>query len=168
MPRPADPTPDRPGRDPAAVAVIRRARRAVEGVLAGALGLVLVGALLGDRLPKFDPARLGLDPERLARVANSVLFGLLLVSVALRRALASRAALRDPRTRARQFLRAQVCAAFVGALAAPLGLALAVLTRPTPRELAPFWVAALGTVLLAYPRGYELDDFDEPLPGRGE
>jgi hypothetical protein len=167
MPLFPEPIPDRPARDPAAGAVVRATRRVVLGVLAVTLGMVLVGTLLVDRLPAVDPGRLGLDPARLARLAHSLLFGILLISVALRRALAGRSALRDPRTRARQFHLANVCAAVVGATAAPLGIALAVLTRPGPRDLAPFWVAAIGTVLLATPRGYELDDFDEPLPGRG-
>jgi hypothetical protein len=162
-----EPYPDRPARDPAPLAVLRRTRRTVGGVLVVAAGLSLLGNVLPSLLPPVELRHRDADPERLLRLSHSVLLGVVVLSVAARRALVNRGALRDPHTRASQFHRAHRVAALIGALAAPLGIAVAVALRPSLRELAPFWVAALGTILLAYPRGYELDDFDEPLPGSG-
>lgn len=164
---PIEPYPDRPARDPATTAVLQRTRRAVGWVLALAAGLALLGSLVPDRLPPLDPMRRVVDPDRLLRQSHSVLLGVVVLSVAARRALGNRGSLRDPQTRASQFHRAHLVAALVGAMASPLGVAVAVALRPSLRDLAPFWVAALGTILLAYPRGYELDHFDEPLPGPG-
>ncbi len=155
-------------RDPGARVAVRRARLAVGCVLAGALVFVILGSVLPGRLGRVEAGIWGLDPDRAFRLSQSVVLGLAVLSVAVRRALGNRASLRDPRTRARQFFRAQVGAAVVGALSSVLGVAVALLLRPGAHELAPFWVAAVGTILLAYPRGYELDDFDEPMNGSGD
>lgn len=158
----------RPARNPEVRATLRRVRRAVGVVLAGTLGMVALGSVVPGYLPRVDLARWGMDGDRLYRLSQSVVLGLAVLSVAVRRALGNRASLRDSRTRAQQFFRAQVGAAVVGALSSVLGVAVAWLLRPGAHELAPFWVAAVGTVLLAYPRGYELDDFDEPMKGSGD
>lgn len=168
MSLPSDPPYSRPARTPEVRATLRRVRRAVGGVLAGALGMVVLGSFAPKRPPGFEADLWGMDPGRLFQLSQSVVLGLAVLSVAVRRALGNRAALRDPRTRATQFLRAHVGAALVGALASVLGVLVAILLRPGMHELAPFWVAAVGTVLLAYPRGYELDDFDEPMKVPGE
>jgi hypothetical protein len=102
-------------------------------------------------------------PSVAGRVAHAGLFGLIFLSYLMRRVLASRTALRDPKARSRRFFRAHVVSASIGALAVPLGLAYGYAIRPKLDAVGPFWVAAMALEFLALPRGYELNDFDVPM-----
>jgi hypothetical protein len=149
-------------RDPAPFC-LRRTRLAVLGVLLATALVVASGYGLLPLLKRPLPVPDFVTP----RLFGSVLIGLVVTSFALLRGLGSRAALRDPATRAERFFASRVTAAAVGAQAASLGLLYAATLRPAPDELAPFWVAALACVALAFPRGYELSDLDptrEPPP----
>jgi len=145
-------------------AALDRTRSAVLNVLiVAALGIALSGGALRQR----DPAGTPFSPVRVRGPAQVALAALFAASVAARRIIASRTALRDPARRASRLYRGHVVAAVVGALAVPLGFAYGWEAEPDLRAIAPFWVAALALGILAIPRASGLDDLDdprEPLP----
>jgi len=53
--------------------------------------------------------------------------------------------------------------AALGAMAAPLGLIHGWLISPRLEAILPFWLVALVLGILAYPRGRELEGFDQPM-----
>ena len=142
---------------------LARTRSAVLNVL------VVVGAGIaasGWVLGRHDPdTPLPWGPERMHRASMAVLLILAAFAYLMLRIGSGREALRDPSTRADRFFRARVGAATVAGMAVLLGFAHGWLIDPRLQALAPFWVAALGLGFLALPRGPELDDFDEPMPG---
>jgi hypothetical protein len=151
-----------PARDPSAT-LLRRTRLAVSGLAVGTVAIVLIGRAALARLG--PPPIPSLVPDFITeRTLHGALIAVVVLSYALRRGLAGRSALRDPATRAERFFSGHVLAAAVGSQAAVLGLADEAIFAPSPRELAPFWVAAALCLAVAFPRGYELADFDEPLP----
>jgi hypothetical protein len=128
------------------------------------VGIAASGLFLGRR-----DRGVMLWPERTAaRVAHLALLGLVVASFVVRRVWASRSALREPSTRASRFFRTHVVSALVGALAIPLGFVYGWAVRPRLDAVFPFWVAALALGVLALPRVYELEGFDEPMPSPGE
>jgi hypothetical protein len=152
---------DAPAPDEASQICLKQTRAMVINLLATSVAVMLLGGL----------ALRGMDrgatlwPETLAtRLAHGFLFGIIFLSYCSRRALASRSALRDPERRGRRFYRAHVLSASIAALAVPLGLAHGYAIRPRLDAVGPFWVAALALEFLAIPRGYELTDFDAPMP----
>jgi hypothetical protein len=161
MPEPGEGTGT--GREPAATACLERTRSAVLNVLivVGA-GIAISGWVLG----RHDPdAVLPWGLERTQRAFMATLLVLGVFAYLLMRVGSGREALRDPARRASRFFRSRVGAAGVAALAVPLGFAHGWLIDPRLQALAPFWIAALGLGFLALPRGTELDDFEEPIPG---
>jgi uncharacterized membrane protein YfcA len=146
--------------DPASTACLARTRSAVLNLLvAVGAGIAVSGLFLGRR----DRGAL-LWPDREAgRWAHGVLLGLIVVSFMVRRVMGGRSSLREPEQRAGRFFWSHVASAAVGALAVPLGLAYGWAIRPRLEDIAPFWVSALALGVLAIPRAYELDDFNEPL-----
>jgi hypothetical protein len=151
-----------PARDPSA-ALLRRTRLAVGGIAVGTVLLALLGFAALARLGPL-PIR-SLLPEFITqRTMGLALIAVVVASFGVRRGLGGRPALRDPATRAQRFFSAHVLAAAVGSQAVVLGLADRAVFDPPARDLAPFWVAAALCLALAFPRGYELADFDEPLP----
>jgi hypothetical protein len=149
-------------RDPNAT-LLRRTRLSVGGVAVGTALAVLIGRAAIARLgpPPFP----GLLPEAITlRTLHLALIGVVVASFALRRGLGSRSALRDPATRPERFFAAHVAAAAVGSQIALLGIAAEAAFALSERELVPFWVAAAFCLALAFPRGYELSDLDEPRP----
>jgi hypothetical protein len=158
--RPTVPDPDR---DPPTVACLERTRSAVLNVLVvvGA-GIAASGWVLGHHDPV---AALPWGTAKTRQVALAVLVGLVALAFATLRVIAGRESLRPPGHRASRFFRGRVAAASIAALAIPLGFAYGWFVDPRLEALAPFWVAALGLGFLALPRGPELDDFDEPMPG---
>jgi hypothetical protein len=151
-----------PARDPVAI-LLRRTRLAIGGIAVGTFGIVLIGrAALAQLGPPPIPS---LVPEFITeRTLLGTLMAVVVLSFGLRRGLAGRSALRDPATRTERFFSGHVLAAAIGSQAAVLGLVDEAAFAPSNRELAPFWVAAALCLAVAYPRGYELADFDEPLP----
>ena len=151
--------------EPAAVRCLQRTRSAVVNVmLAAGAGIAASGLLLSRRargpLPQAD--------RQLERLTQLVLIAIVAVSLVVRRTLGSRAALRDPDRRAERFFRAHLITALVGALAIPLSLAYGWFVQPELQAVLPFWVAALAMGVLAWPRAYELTDFDEPMSDPAE
>lgn len=153
MTRPAATSPE--------AALLDRTRSAVMNVLmAVGLGIAATGFLL-----RGHPRDLWLlPPLDVEQWAYGGLAGLALLSVIVRRTLGSRDRLRDPAHRADRFRQAHFVSAVVGALAVPMGFAYGWLIRPSLDGVGPFWVVALATGAMAYPRTRELADFDEPLP----
>ena len=149
------------GRDPETVDCLVRTRSAVLNVLlfVGA-GIAVSGCGLGRHQPGAGPL-LGLPVTRQGALAG--LLGLIALAYVILRVGSGRELLRDPARRAARFFRARVAVAIVGALAIPLGFAAGWVNDPRLEALAPFWIAALGLGFLAIPRGYELDDFAEPI-----
>jgi hypothetical protein len=150
-------------RDLAILDCLRRTRTWVLVVLVFAACLIAAGLAFLRTRPAWVPLAPSISPQWF----RWGLFGVLILSYVVRRVVANRGNLRDPATRAARFHLGHVSSAVIGALAAPLGLAYAFLLQPDSNELAPFWVVVLVTGALAFPRGYELDDFDEPIP-RGD
>ena len=153
----------RTDREPAATACVERTRSAVLNVLVlVGLGIAVSGWVLG----RHDPdAVLPWGLERTERAFMATLLVLGAFAYLILRVGSGREALRDPAARASKFFRSRVGAAGVAALAVPLGFAHGWLIDPRLQALAPFWIAALGLGFLALPRGTELDDFEEPIPG---
>ena len=149
------------GRDPETVDCLVRTRSAVLNVLlfTGA-GIAVSGYLLG-RHGLGQPPLWGMSITR--RGAMAGLLGLIVLAYLILRVGSGRELLRDPLTRAARFFRARVAVAIVGALSIPLGFLAGWSNDPRLEALAPFWIAALGLGFLAIPRGYELDDFAEPI-----
>jgi hypothetical protein len=145
-------------RDPAADC-LRRTRLAVAGAL---LAAALVAAS-GSALVAAAGRPLTLPGFVTPRLLLSLVAGLLAISLAVLRLLGGREALRDPSTRATRFFGSRVLTAALGAPAAMLGVVHAAAFGVDPAEQSPFWVAAVAPALLAFPRGYELRDFDEPM-----
>lgn len=163
-----DETTDEPPRtvDPAAPACIHRTRSVVLNIVIASGLLLVIGGIVVRELD-LGPPRFPEVPAR--RAAYGALIGLVFLSYGLRRVVGGRMSLRDPATRGPRFYLAHVLSAAIGALAIPLGIAYGILVRPDLQEIAPFWVAGMALGFLALPRGYELDDFDEPMirPGTG-
>ena len=152
------------GRDPETVDCLTRTRSAVLNVLVfvGA-GIAVSGWGLRQRRAGRLPAwnwNLPLT-ERGAMAALVVLIALAYV---LLRVGANRDLLRDPIRRGGRFFRSRVAAAMIAGSAIPLGFVAGWENDPRLEALAPFWIASLGLGFLALPRGYELDDFAEPMP----
>jgi hypothetical protein len=151
--------------DPASLDCLQRTRSGVlnvlvvVGVVVALTGLLLRGRADGALLPV---------PDGLKQVLLGGLIAIFVVSTIMRRALGSRARLRDPAVRGPRFFQAHVLPAAIGALAAPLGLAHGWLISPRLEAVLPFWLAALVLGILAYPRGRELEDFDRPMHPGGE
>lgn len=141
---------------------LARSRSAVLNVLlAVGLGIAASGAALGRR----DPADAPIPPSRARGPAQVALLGLVGVSVAARRLISSRTALRDPLRRASRLFWGPLAAAIVGAIAIPLGFAYGWASEPLLSAVAPFWVAALALGALAIPRASMLDGLDDDTPG---
>lgn len=153
---------DPAAREPMAV-LLRQTRRAVGGIAVGTVLVVLIGRAA---MARFGPPPIRtLVPEFITeRSLVWALAGVVVIGFGLRRGLGGRPALHDPATRAERFFTAHVLAAAVGSQAAVLGLLDEAVFAPPSRELAPFWVGAALSLAIAFPRGYELADFDEPLP----
>jgi hypothetical protein len=145
-------------RDPAASCLLRT-RLAVLGLLVATA--LIAGSAYG--LLALSARKLPVPEFVTPRLFTTLLLGTFVTSFVLLRGLGSRPSLRDPATRCERFFASRVIAAAVGAQGATLGVLYAASFRPAPVELAPFWVAALASVALAFPRGYELRDFDEPM-----
>ena len=149
------------GRPPEAVACLVRTRSAVLNVLLLiGFGIAVSGCTLG-RHEVGDPPWIAMPITR--RGAMAGLLGLIALAYVILRVGSGREILRDPSKRAGRFFRARVATAAVGASAIPLGFVAGWVNDPRLEALAPFWIAALGLGFLAIPRGYELDDFDEPI-----
>ncbi len=150
------------GRPPEAVACLVRTRSAVLNVMVfvGA-GIAVSGWGLG-RHKVLQPIFLGLTVTRRGSIV--VLLGLIALAYLILRVGSGRELLRDPNTRASRFFWARLAAAIVAAWAIPLGFVAGWANDARLEALAPFWIAALGLGFLALPRGYELDDFAEPIP----
>lgn len=150
------------GRDPEAVDCLVRTRSAVLNVLVfvGA-GIAVSGWGLGRHQVGDNPLW-GLNVTRRGSMVG--LLALIALAYLVNRIGTGREALRDPSRRASRFLRARVVAAIIGASAIPLGFVAGWVNDPRLEALAPFWIAALGLGFFALPRGYELDDFAEPIP----
>ena len=154
------------GRDPETVDCLVRTRSAVLNVL------VFVGAgiaVSGWGLRQRQAGRLapwGWDLPLTQQGAMAVLVGLIALAYVVLRVGSNRELLRDPARRGGRFFRSRVAAAVVAASAIPLGFVAGWANDPRLEALAPFWIAALGLGFLALPRGYELDDFAEPIPAR--
>lgn len=154
------------GRDPATVDWLARTRSAVLNVLVfvGA-GIAVSGWGLRRRQPG-QRAPWGWDVPLTHSDAMIVLVGLIALAYAILRVGSSRTFLRGPTTRGLRFFWSRVAAAMVAAAAIPLGFVAGWTNDPRLEVLAPFWIAALGLGFLALPRGFELDDFAEPMaPG---
>ena len=148
-------------RAPAAVACLVQTRSAVLNVLlAIGFGISTSGLLLGRHEVGEPPMA---DWPVSPRGAMAGLLGLIAGAYLILRVGSGRDALRDPHRRATRFFRSRLASAVVGALAIPLGFVAGWVNDPRPEVLAPYWIAALGLGFLAIPRGYELDDFDEPI-----
>jgi hypothetical protein len=144
--------------DPASLECLKKTRSGVLNVLVG-VGMVvaLSGMLLRGRVEDGVPNGF----------SHTMYGGLILIfatSTIARRSLGRRSWLRDPSSRGARFFRGHVLAAAIGALAAPLGLVFGWLASPRLEAILPFWITALVLGILAYPRGYELDGFDAPMP----
>ncbi|HEV3120885.1 MAG TPA: hypothetical protein VGY53_03230 [Isosphaeraceae bacterium] len=151
--------------EPAALECLDRTRSAVVNVLmVVGLGIAVAGIYLGRR----DRGALLWSEREMGRGAHALLFVIIVASFAVRRVVASRAALRDPAGRAPRFFRAHVASAILGALAMPLGALYGWAIRPRLDAVLPFWVAALALGVLALPRSYELEGFEEPIPRAGK
>jgi hypothetical protein len=142
---------------PADAQLVERTRSLVLNVLiadgAGiaASGLALRGRQAGASTWPLDEAR---------ALTYAALVALIFLSLATRRALASRARLRDPAARRARFAGAHLAGAVAGALAIPLGFAYAFAVRPTLDAVLPFWASALILGLLSLPRADALDGLD--------
>jgi len=151
--------------DPASLDCLKQTRSGVLNVLVGVGAVVaLSGALLRRRANDVVvPAPV---------VLNQVLFFCLIVifvlSTVTRRVLGRRVRLRDPHLRGSRFFWGHVIPATIGALAAPLGLLYGWLVSPRIEAILPFWLAALGLGILAYPRGRELEDLGAPMELHGK
>jgi hypothetical protein len=146
--------------EPTAVACLERTRSAVLNVLVGiGLAIAFSGIVLRQR-DRWPAAHV---PAGVRRGLLGALLAVVVGSQVVRRAVASRAVLRDPGTRCARFFRAHLLSALVATLAIPLGLVYAWVSRPVLQELAPFWVAGLALGFLALPRASALDDFDAPM-----
>jgi hypothetical protein len=146
--------------DPASLDCLERTRSAVLNALVGVGAVVAVsGFLLRGRT---EGALVG-PQERLGHALLLGLLGVFVASTVLRRTLCRRARLRDPRSRGPRFFWGHVLPAWVGALAAPLGLLHGWLVSPRLEAILPFWVVALALGILAYPRGRELEGFEPPM-----
>lgn len=143
------------------IACLERTRSAVLNVLVAAgAGIAVSGWALG----RLDAGALELDHETGQRYAYTALAALGGLSYFWRRNASSRAALRDPSTRADRFFRAHVSSAAIAAMAVPLGYLYGWGIYPRLGGVLPFWVAALALGFLAVPREAEVRDFDEPWP----
>ncbi len=144
--------------DPASFDCLKKTRSGVLNVLVG-VGVVvaLSGLLLRGR-----------DEGGVPRGFSHMMYGGLILifaaSTIARRSLGRRSWLRDPSSRGARFFRGHIVAAGIGALAAPMGLVFGWLGSPRLEAILPFWITALVLGILAYPRGYELEGFDAPMP----
>ena len=140
---------------------LNRARSAVLNVLmAAGVGIAASGALLRWR----DRWAVERAPDNVGRGLMAVLFALVVLSFAVRRAWGGREALRDPETRAQRLVRASVASAALAAMAVPLGLAYGWFVRPQLDAVLPFWVAAIALGFLAFPRPSVLEGLDPTDP----
>ncbi len=156
-----DSTDDTNEPEPAAVRCIERTRSRVLNVL------VVVGAgiaVSGWFLGRLDRGAFLWNPIQAWRVAVGALVAVFLLARTVLRLGAGRQALKDPSTRALKFTRTHVASAVIGGLAVPLGFAYGWGIQPRVEKIIPFWVVALATGFLAFPRGHELTGFDEPMP----
>ncbi len=125
--------------------------------------LVFVGlgiAASGFMLSRKDRGDLLMPPRDIEVWAYGCLFVLTVASVLARRVLAARDRLRAKATRGRQFHKAHLVSACIGALAIPIGFAYGWFVRPRIDGVGPFWVVALALGAMAYPRAHELHDLD--------
>lgn len=133
--------------------------------------LVIVGAgiaLSGWVLGRQDSGAKLWSPVLAQRWAHGALFGLIGISLIVRRVVGSRSALRPPERRAGRFYWAHTLGAAIGALAVPLGFGYGWAIRPRLDAVAPFWIAALALGFLAMPRAQELDGLDDLPPPPSE
>ena len=147
-------------RPPAVVRCVSRTRRAVLTIT------VISAAILGIGLGVLQlfPERKPLTPDFGISWFRGVLIALVVLSYVARRLLATRSALTEPPSRACRFYTAYWIESAIGALIGPLGLAYALCAPPGPLSIVPFWVGLLVAQVLAFPKGYELDDFEQPIP----
>jgi hypothetical protein len=148
-----------PALEPAATACLERTRLAVLNVLVvvGA-GIAISGWILG----RLDRGALLWDEVHARRAAYVALILLLGASRLVIRIGSSRSRLRGPVQRASRFTGSHVTSAIVGGLAVPLGFAYGWAVQPRLEAVSPFWVVALATGFLAFPREHELIGFDQP------
>ncbi len=156
---------DEDGLDIASLECLKRTRSGVLNVLVGVGAIVAVSGLV---LRGRAGGALAGPQTRLSQAMLLGLLGIFVASTILRRVLGRRSRLRDPTHRGRRFFLGHIVPAAVGALAAPLGLVHGWLVSPRLEAILPFWVVALVLGILAYPRGRELEGFDEPMAPAGE
>ncbi len=147
-------------RDPAMIACLRRTRTAVLVVLAIAAGLIAAGlAFLRTR-----PAWVPLAPEISSQWFRGGLFGVLILSYAVRRVVAHRRAFA---------IRPPARPAFISAMSPAQSSARsrprwAWRTRfscsPTPTNWPPSGSSCWPPTRWRFPGAMRLDDFDEPMP----
>ncbi|MGC8643216.1 MAG: hypothetical protein ACP5XB_25425 [Isosphaeraceae bacterium] len=149
---------------PASLECLRRTRSSVLNVLVGVGVVVAVSGLVlrGRTGGALEGAQ-----KVLSQAMLMGLFGIFVVSTIVRRVLGRRSRLRDPRLRGWRFLVGHVVPAAIGALAAPLGLVHGWLVSPGLEAILPFWVVAVLLGIVAYPRGRELEGFDQPMAPAG-
>jgi hypothetical protein len=151
--------------EPAADACLERTRSAVLNVLTVAgIGIAVTGFILRGR----TRGAWGQGAGRLGSFLMMALFAIVVASYVVRRMIGSRAALADPSRRAKRFHRAHVASALVAAVAVPVGFVHGWFVRPRLDAVAPYWIAAVGLGLLAFPRAEELRGFDQPLTDPSE
>jgi hypothetical protein len=151
--------------DLASLECLNRTRSGVLNVLVG-LGVIV--AVSGLVLRSRTGGAVAGPREGPNQALLLLLFGVFVISTILRRVLGRRARLRDPRLRGKRFFVGHVVPAALGALAAPLGLAHGWLISPRLETVLPFWLVALLLGILAYPRGRELEGFEQPMAPAGE
>jgi hypothetical protein len=146
--------------DPASLDCLKKTRSGVLNVLVGVGVIVaLTGLLLRGRAGgAWRPV-----PDRWDQAMYLGLILIFVASTVTRRALGRRARLRDPLRRCERFFREHLLPALVGSVAAPLGLVHGWLISPRLEAVLPFWITALVLGILAYPRGHELEGYDEPM-----
>lgn len=151
--------------DLASLECLHRTRSGVLNVLVGVGAVVAVsGLVLRRRTGGALPA-----PQTIPSQAMLMgLFCVFVVSTSVRRVLGRRSRLRNPQLRCRRFVLGHIIPAVIGALAAPLGLVHGWLVSPRLEAILPFWVVAVLLCVLAYPRGRELEEFDQPMAHAGE
>jgi hypothetical protein len=151
--------------DLASLECLKRTRSSVLNVLIGVGAVVAVSGLV---LRGRTEGALNGSQKVLSQAMLMGLFGIFVASTFVRRVLGRRSRLRDPRLRGSRFIVGHVVPAVLGALAAPLGLVHGWLVSPRLEAIFPFWLVAVLLAILAYPRGRELEGFDQPMAPAGE
>lgn len=132
---------------------LRRARERVLNVmLLTSLSIAIGGVVL--RLT--DRGMVPLPHERARQLAYLLLFALVISSVWIRVRMPRRP-FETPVELADRFVMIRLISAVLAGLASPLGFALSWAIEPELGVVAPFWAAALGFNLLAYPHSRQVE-----------